>query len=93
MYAYKFINSLVECCSNDFFFTFNYMPTRGRNIKINVQFSRVNCKKYFFVNKAAPVLKYLDASIVNCITLQKIKRKLHNCNLKRYCRGRTYSVS
>jgi len=92
VYVYKIINSLVECDLNDFF-TFNYMSTRGHNLKINIQFSRVNCRKYIFVNRAAPIWNNLDASIVNCRTLQKFKCELDKCNLQRYCRGRAYSVS
>ena len=71
----------------EWIFKFNYIPTRAHDLKINIQFSRGNWRMYLFIYRAAPIWNDLDASIVNCITLQKFKCKLDKCNLKRYCRG------
>ena len=47
IFVYEIINNLVDFIYIDFF-SFNTRVTRGRNYKINIQYSRVNTRKYFF---------------------------------------------
>ena len=92
IFLYKIINKLVEIQQNDYF-TFNTMQTRGHNFKINVEYSRVNCRKYFFINRVVPIWNALHVNIVNSESLNIFKNALNECDLDRYCRGRAYTAS
>ena len=92
IFLYKIIHKLVEIQQNDYF-TFNTMQTRGHNFKINVEYSRLNCRKYFFINRVAPIWNALHENVVNCETLNSFKNALNGCDLDRYCRGRAYTAS
>ena len=51
-------------------------------IKINIQYSRVNCKKYFFMNRVIHMGNNLDSDIVNCDSIFKFKCELNNIENK-----------
>ena len=44
---FKIVKHLIDLNSEDFF-TFNWNHTRGHSCKINIGYSRLNCRKYFF---------------------------------------------
>ena len=89
VFIYKILNGLVNLNHEDYL-TFNENSTRGHNFKINVQYSRVNCRKYFFINRTIPIWNSLDANIVNSDTVFEFKRKLNSFDVTNYCRGRAY---
>ena len=43
----------------------NVMRNRGYNLNMNVQGSRINCRKYFFINRVVPIWNGFDESVVN----------------------------
>ena len=43
------MNNLIEINMNDFF-TLRCNRTRAHILKLNMNYSRLNCRKYFFVN-------------------------------------------
>ena len=47
VFMYKILNGIVNLNHEDYL-TFNENSRRGHNRQINVQYSRVNCIKYFF---------------------------------------------
>ena len=89
VFMYKILNGLVDLNHEDYL-TFNENSTRGHDFKINVQYSRVNCRKYFFINRTIPIWNSLDANIVNSDTVFEFKRKLNSFDATNYCRGRAY---
>ena len=86
VYFYKMVHGLVELDVEDFV-TFNQRTSRGHPYKINIQYSRVNCRKYFFINRMAPIWNSLPSSVVCCINLNSFKNMLNNLDFSNYCRG------
>ena len=70
------------------FFTINSNNTRGNNLKINVHFSRINCRKYFFINRIVNIWNSLPANLVEISSINVFKQQLKMYDLKVYCRGR-----
>ena len=92
VYLFKIIKGFVDVDPLDWV-SFNLMNTRGHDLKINVQASRTNCRKFFFVNRTIPVWNHLPAFIVNCANVESFKRELQKFNLSSYCRGRAYTAT
>ena len=69
IFLFKIINDLVDIPFSELF-TFNNRQTRGHNKKINCQFSRKNCCKYFFPNIVVNIWNSLPENVVNKDTLE-----------------------
>ena len=69
------------------------MRTRGHNLKINSQDSRINCKKHYFIKRVVPIWNGLEESVVNSESVSSYKSELDVHNLSRYCRGRAYTAN
>ena len=89
IFLFKIINNLVDISFSELF-TFNNRQTRGHNQKINCQFSRTNCRKYFFANRVVNIWNGLPENVVNKDTLQSFKKHLNEIDFSNYCRGRAY---
>ena len=84
---FKMIKGLIEVDTSDFF-TMNTNATRGHAYKINIQYSRINYRKFFFVNRTANIWNYLPEEIVESSSVLTFKQNLKSYDLRRYCRGR-----
>ena len=91
VFLFKIVNNLVHIDGRHLF-SFNTMNTRGHSLKINHQYSRVNCRKYFFINRIVPVWNVLPSEVVNVDNVNMFKHRLENVDLTRYCRGRAHTA-
>ncbi len=88
---FKIIHNKVDINIQNYF-TFNNNNTRGHRLKLNVQHSRINCRKYFFINRTIPIWNHLPFSILDAGSLFNFKKMLNNVNLNEYCKGRAYTA-
>ena len=89
---YKMIHNLVDLDVNKFF-SFNGNNTRGHRLKINTQYARLNCRKFFFVNRTIPIWNCLPSDVVNSANVFVFKNKLSTYNVEQYCRGRAFTAA
>ena len=66
--------------------------TRGHQFKLNVQYSRMNCRKFYFANRVVPICNSLPVNVVETQSILQFKRYLTNVNLDIYCKGRALNV-
>ena len=64
VFTYKIVYNLMDV-NCDKKFSYNVMRTREHNLKINVQGSRIICRKCNFINRVVPIWNGLDESVVN----------------------------
>ena len=78
---------LVDIDFTDFF-TINSNNTRGHNFKINIQISRINYRKYFFINRIVNICNSFPANLVEISSINVFKHqlKMYDLRLKVYCR-------
>ena len=88
---YKLVNGLVDMDS-DGFFTYNQNNTRGHNSRINIQSSRLNCRKYFFIDRTVPIWNALPPRLIENSCIGKFKSDLKVLDLSMYCRGRAHTA-
>jgi len=97
IFLYKIIHDhgLVDIvvCLDYFSFNNNYVRTRSHQLKINVQYSRTNIRKNFFINRVIPIWNSLDTNVVSSSSLNVFKASLKNCNLSNRCRGRAHTAT
>ena len=91
IFFYKMVNGLVDVDVNDFF-SFNTNNTRGHAFKVNVMFSRLNCRKYFFINRTISLWNSLPGNIAESESLSIFKNELGTCDFTAYCRGRAHTA-
>ena len=92
VFLYKIVNGLVDLDFDDIFErTPGYL--RGYSIRIRVQYSRINCRKYFFANRVVPIWNSLENNLVTCDRLNDFKQGLNNCDFSRYCRGCAHTAT
>ena len=84
--VYKIVNNLVDLNFEDYF-RYNDSSTRGHNFKLVHQYSRVNCRKFFFANRVVTIWNNIPNDIVNKTSLQAFKKGLSQIDFKFYCRG------
>ena len=84
---YKMVYGLIDIDYNDYF-SINERRSRGNSIKISVQHCRIDCRKFFFVNRTTMIWNSLDDQIVKLDNIVKFKRALLNCDFSSFCRGR-----
>ena len=92
VFMYKLVNQLIDVDVQEFF-TFNSNSTRGHSAKVNHQFSRLDCRKHFFVNRVTPMWNSLNNDIVQSDSIFAFKTKLKTCNFDRFCRGRAHTAT
>ena len=92
VFLYKIVNQLVDL---DFEDIFELAPRqlRGHELRIRVQYSRLNSRKYFFSNRVVPVWNELDNNLVTCGSLGMFKKGLDNNDFSRYCRGCAHTAT
>ena len=86
---YKIIHNHVDI-PYDNLFQFSSNSTRGHRYKIQIQYSRVSCRKYFFINRIATIWNALPAIVAESETIVSFKSLLEKYNLNIYCRGRAH---
>ena len=84
--VYRIIHGLIKLSFHDFF-QFNQNNTRGHNLKLFVQFSRLNSRKFFFTNRVIKIWNDLESHEVNSTSLIMFKRKMYAKNFRLLCRG------
>ena len=89
--TYKIINNLIDLNFDDFF-AFSNSCTRGHSLKLNINYSRINCRKYFFSNRVVPIWNSLSEDIVTSRNLLAFKNKIYVFDVSAFCRGRAYTV-
>ena len=89
---YKIVHGLIDINPSDFF-QYSTNSTRGHSYKILIQYSRVNVRKYFFINRVAPIWNCLDESTVNSTSVHSLKKKLLEFNFESYCKGSMFHGS
>ena len=92
VFLLKMIYNLVDL-EFGHFFSFNNINTRGHSLKLNVQYSRINCRQYCFVNRVVPMWNNLLEAIVNYDNVCKFINELNKVNISIYSRGRAYTVT
>ena len=78
--VYKMFHGLIDLKIEDFF-TLNQNSTRGHNFKLNVCYSRVNYRKYFFSNRIVPIWNNLPSDSVNSQSLYAFKKSVNRYGL------------
>ena len=86
---FKIVHRLIDIDPNQLF-TFNSNTTRGHCYKINVQYSRINARKYFFINRIIPIWNALDPQIVISNSLYTFKKEINKVDFSSYCKGSIY---
>ena len=66
--------------NSDFFSFANCDRTRGHNLKMYIQNSRLDVRKFSFARRVCPVWNSLPHEIVNTTSLRSFKRKLDTVN-------------
>ena len=87
--VYKIIHWLVDL-DFDILFRYNSSSTRGHEWKLAVNYSRLNCRKFFFANRIVNIWNSLDPFIVNAESLNIFKSRVYNIDLTPYCKGSCY---
>ena len=88
---YKIVHGLMDIDITKFF-TYNTSCTRGHPLKIDIQHARINCRKYFYINRTTPIWNSLSTEIVQTSSLRNFKKLLLNVDLSIYCRGCAHST-
>ena len=83
---FKIVHGDVDIDPN-LLFSFNQNPTRGHDRRVCIQYSRLNCRKYFFVNRVAERWNSLDQSIINSKDHFEFKEKITNLDHSPFLRG------
>jgi len=60
--------------------------TRGHPLKLTVNLSKSNSRKYFFSNRIVSVWNSLPVDVVMAVSLAAFKKKLLTCDLSKYLR-------
>ena len=92
LFLFKMIHGLVDIDISQFF-AFSVSTTRGHNFKIDVQYCRLNCRKYFFINRTVPIWNSLPSSVVDADSVAIFRKTLLVVDLSSHCRGRAYTES
>ena len=90
-FLFKMVNGLVDM-EIGHFFCFNNNNTRGHRFKLSVQYSRLNCRKFFFANRTVPIWNNLPSNVVESINVKIFKTRLSEVDLTVYCRGRAHTA-
>ena len=90
MLMFKIVHGLIDIDPNQLF-TFNSSNTRGHCYKINVQYSRVNARKYFFINRIIPIWNALEPQVVVSNSLYTFKKEINKVDFSSFCKGSVYS--
>ena len=91
IFFYKMVNGVMDVDVSEFV-SFNTNNTRGHAFKVNSMFSRLNCRKYFFVNRTINLWNSLPANIAESESLAIFKNKIVTYDLTAYCRGRAHTA-
>ena len=91
IFFYKMVNGLIDVDVSDFI-SFNANVTRGHAFKVNVMYSRLNLRKYFFINRTIPLWNSLPANIAEIGSLATFKNELETFDFTAYCRGRAHTA-
>ena len=89
---YKIVYKYVDIESENMF-SFNTNNTRGHWAKINLQYSRVNCRKYMFFNRTIPIWNLLPEEVIVSSNVYIFKTNLHMLNIDMYCRGHAHMAT
>lgn len=74
------------------FFSLCENNTRSHMYKVNVQHARLNCRKFFFINRTIPKWNALPSELAEAQSLDAFKQMLKTFNLNMYCRGRAHTA-
>ena len=88
---YKIVRGLIEVDFRNFF-SLCENNTRGHMYKVNVQHARLNCRKFFFINRTIPKWNALPSELAEAQSLDAFKQMLKTFNLNMYCRGRAHTA-
>ena len=92
IFIFKIIRHLVDL-PFDKYFSFNRNNTRGHSLKLNLNHSRLDCRRYFFSNRCIDVWNNkLTENEVNITSLNSFKKAIDKINFSSYCRGRAFVV-
>ena len=86
---FKIIHGAVDIDAS-LLFSFNQNVTRGHDKRVCIQYSRLNCRKFFFVNRVAERWNSLDQSIVDAKDHFEFKDKITNLDHTPFLRGSAF---
>ena len=86
--VFKIINDLIDLKFEEFF-EFSMASTRGHDFKLNVKYSRLDVRKYFFCNRVVAIWNSLPPQTVEARSLYQFKNKIKKLNFDPYLKGRT----
>ena len=75
IFLYKMIYNLDDL-EFGILISFNNMNTKVHNLKLNVQYSRISYREYFFVDRVVPMWNNLPEAIVNFDNVCKFRIEL-----------------
>lgn len=88
---HKIVHGLVDVDVHEFV-TFNANNTRGHSLKVNIQYSRINFRKNYFINRTSPIWNGLPRNVVEASSSNLFKTRLRDIDLTVYCRGRAHTA-
>ena len=88
---YKIVHQIIDITFEKYF-SYNTGSTRGHSLKLNVQYSRLDIRKYFFTNRVVRIWNFLAEDIVLATSLYSFKKKIQNVDFNEFCRGRAHTA-
>ena len=89
---YKIIHGLVDIDADDLI-SLNQNHTRGHSLKLNIEFARLNCRKFSFFNRTIPIWNSLSEDHVNSTSVKSFRKSIEAANLPIYCRGQAHTAN
>ena len=89
LFLYEIIHNHTDLQCRDLL-EFSSSSTRCHSFKINVQYSRVNCRKYFFIDRITPIWNSLPNNVVESTSIWQFRSLLESLDLNVYCRGHAH---
>ena len=75
-----------------FSFNNNNLNTQGHSLKLNVIYTRLDCRRRLFCNRVIKIWNALPESIISLRRFDRFKMALNNYNLRFYCKGRAFNI-
>ena len=93
MFLFKMIHGQVDVDFNKYFsFNSNNFNTRGHSLKLNVNYSRLDCRRHFFCNRVINIWNGLPESIISLRRFDRFKIAINDYDLSIHCKGRAFNV-
>jgi hypothetical protein len=82
--TYSILHNLVKVPATKFFHIRGNSYTRGHPLKLTVNVSRKDCRKYFYSNRVVPIWNSLPSELVQSPSLNSFRQGLNKINLNTF---------